>query len=976
MNNFLLQLLCCFVCGGTFTSLRAQSADCLTSVDDLVEQKHYSAAADCYFASAEATDTPDNRATYALAASNYYRRAEVFDSARIALELVTNLPANTSRSVDSMRALAFHTLGLVYYKTDELRKAVAATKMATTIRDGLYENSHADRGRSYYSLGFYYQQLNELDSAETALQESYLNYSQAPQIDTSRLIRTLNTLATVYSYLNDRQLVASSVAQIVALSNQYYRDDPYELGDAYYRSAFAMSDLGLSDLLIEYAGLAADYYHQDGAYEWEGEALNVLASGYLEKQEYRTALAIFQRALDLWLNVGYYVPGTAGCYYNMGVCHYKIGEWQAAKQSGLRAIELESKEEEDLGGLSMYHLLVGTSTAQLEEYAAASASFDRSIGLLLDGGDLPPADQIPTDLLLPLANILDDRATFHVLSGQLAAANADYQTCFALQDRIRSDLNNTESQRYISERLRPLFERAIALQQQLFINDQDEAHIWEALILAERAKAFSLLAALQTSKSDQPRRERELRRQIAKLERGNNKAALGVAQLELERLLQLASGQEFTPEPLNPQALKNYLTERDLHLLEYLVGEEKSYLFHVTPTGDISMIPLDFDADLAAEIARFRQLIEASAYKEVSLNQEQKKLDLDFKVASLAMRSKVLPPLSPRGEPLPQRLLIIPDNYLAFIPFGALLTQPVADELLNYQTLPYLQRGRQLSFSYSAQYLLELAERESPIPASNLLAFAPTFSGSQSASMVNATRSLTTPNQNQRSLPGLLPLRYNQDEVRQIAEIVPSTDAFLGITARRAVFENLASDYRFLHLSSHALVDADDPNQSFIAFSQQGDSLEVNEMLYLNDLYTLNLNAELAVLSACETSMGRYAPGEGVLSLARAFAQAGAASTLTTLWKVDDEATKELMIKFYAALDAGENKSEAVAAAFAHATASPQFAHPYFWSALTLYGAPDQVNLAGNTHSRWIFFASLALISLLALGGYILHKRK
>jgi CHAT domain-containing protein len=147
-------------------------------------------------------------------------------------------------------------------------------------------------------------------------------------------------------------------------------------------------------------------------------------------------------------------------------------------------------------------------------------------------------------------------------------------------------------------------------------------------------------------------------------------------------------------------------------------------------------------------------------------------------------------------------------------------------------------------------------------------------------------------------------------------------------------------------------------------------------MLYLNDLYALKLNAELAVLSACETSMGRYAPGEGVLSLARAFARAGAASTLTTLWKVDDEATKELMVQFYTALNRGASRSEAVTVTFASATANSTFAHPYFWSALTLYGSPDTLVIATNPNRKNYLVGSLILISVLLVAGLLVRRGK
>lgn len=968
MNKLFCRANWLFLCFALYLPLAAQATDCRVKVDQLIEQEQYAAAANCLLKTAQSAKSALDRADYALTAGTYFQQAEVFDSASLAFQLVINLPASTDRGVDSLRALAYHSLGLVYAKEKKMPRAINAAKKAVAAREKLHPAYHVDRARSLYSLGYYYLELNELDSAELALQESYLHYAKAPQTDTARLIRTLNTLAEVYRDLGDRQLVSSSIAKSTSLAERYYQNDLYELGDAFYRAATSMSNLGLSDQLIAYANQARKYYQQVDDYEWEGEALNVAASGYLEKEDYQTALGLFEQALHQWLKLDFYVPGTAGCYYNIGVCQYKLGKWEAAQKNAQLSIEYD-KNEAATNGLAKGYQLAGMAAAQRGNQEKAAAFFQQSINTLFPNGTIPAVKEVPTDLLILLADVLDDRAICHELTGQLTTALADLQTVFALQDRIRADLNNPASQQYVSKRLRPIFQRAIHLHYQLYQQDQQEQHLWEALVLTERSKAFSLLAALENGSREQPKRERDLRRKIAQLERSGNQAEAGVAQLELQRMLQLTPRNGFEPVPLDITALKKYLNKRQLHLLEYAIGEENNYLILVTPTGKITMFPLQLTADFAQEIAQLRTAIEASAFKEVSLNPNQRDLDENFKVANAKVSSKVLVPFLQHPEVIPTNLLIVPDGLLAFIPFGALLTEPVQSVPLNYQTLPYLQRGRQLSYSYSAQYLLELEERKRPVSPHNLLAFAPTFAGRPAVKANNSSRGAQQLNeQSQRAIPGLLPLRYNQEEVEQIAHIVPATDVYFGPEANRSIFEKTVSNYRLIHLSSHALVDANDPNQSFIAFSQLGDSLEANEVLFLNDLYAIDLAAELAVLSACETSMGQYAPGEGVLSLARAFAQAGAASTLTTLWKVDDEATKELMVRFYAALQQQQTRSAAVTATFERATADATFAHPYFWSALTLYGSPDELALSnGSPISWWWWVGGITAVMLLGL---------
>jgi CHAT domain-containing protein len=183
-----------------------------------------------------------------------------------------------------------------------------------------------------------------------------------------------------------------------------------------------------------------------------------------------------------------------------------------------------------------------------------------------------------------------------------------------------------------------------------------------------------------------------------------------------------------------------------------------------------------------------------------------------------------------------------------------------------------------------------------------------------------------------------------------------------------------------LHLSSHGSVHPRDAQLSFIAFTQSGDSLDREELLYFNDLGHLIIDNELTVLSACETSLGELVTGETTLSFASALATAGARSTVTTLWKVDDGATKELLLTFYRQLLKGDGRSNALSSAQAELRHHADFAHPYYWSGIVLYGKAGPLPKALIERDSWTNQLAISLLGmlLLAAGGGLsyLWRRK
>ncbi len=223
-----------------------------------------------------------------------------------------------------------------------------------------------------------------------------------------------------------------------------------------------------------------------------------------------------------------------------------------------------------------------------------------------------------------------------------------------------------------------------------------------------------------------------------------------------------------------------------------------------------------------------------------------------------------------------------------------------------------------------------------------------------------------------RGTLGALP--WARTEVSTIVEMLGGTPYF-DEDASEANFKANAGRYNILHLATHALVDDTNPMFSKFVFSDTEDSTEDG---YLNtyELYSMDLNAELAVLSACNTGFGKVQRGEGISNLAKGFLHAGCPSVVVSLWQVaDSKSTLSLMSDFYAELAAGKRKDAALRDAKLRYLdqASPVTADPFYWAGFVPVG--NRQPLSGTTsHHLWLLVIGGA--ALIAIGVALQRKRR
>lgn len=380
-------------------------------------------------------------------------------------------------------------------------------------------------------------------------------------------------------------------------------------------------------------------------------------------------------------------------------------------------------------------------------------------------------------------------------------------------------------------------------------------------------------------------------------------------------------------------------------LLEYFAGDSVIYLFAVTANQyEVFSIPKD---DLFNKsIAEFRQHINSGGIKG--------QLDESFSAFTTSagylydiLLKQALTAVS--GNESINQLIIIPDGDLCYVPFDVFLTDMKSGVHGNYNALEYLIKKYSISYGYSAT--LNFIKYNSRAQKLNLLAFAPSYQQPDSVTSVvlGQFRDAVTP------------LRWNEEEVKSLAAKVGG-NYYLSKEATETRFKQDGPDYAIIHFAMHALVDDEEPMNSRFIFSPGRDSAE-DGYLHAFELYNMELNAQIAVLSACNTGYGKLMKGEGIMSLARAFSYAGVPSVVMSHWKVDDKATSTIMQFFYDNLVKGMPKSEALREAKLSylANADPSELHPFYWAAFFSTG-DDSPLIFEKNYSSYVIASSLFLI--------------
>jgi len=400
--------------------------------------------------------------------------------------------------------------------------------------------------------------------------------------------------------------------------------------------------------------------------------------------------------------------------------------------------------------------------------------------------------------------------------------------------------------------------------------------------------------------------------------------------------------------------------KRDQALLEYVITDSVLISFFVSP-DDILVKQCKMNLSIRDDLTTLRQQLTTTNFS-LGVNDAYK----SFVKASSGVYDFFLKPFE--EEIADKKLIIVPDEALAYIPFEILLTGQPEYEEMDYRKLDYLLKKHVVSYSASATLLLHPGKKKQR--GTNLLAFAPIYPGANMEKHnIESSR--------QAYRDELYPLPFTIDEVKAIQTITNAT-IYLNEEANELNFKQTAGNFDILHLAMHTIIDDDNPMYSKLAFSKPLTDSQEDGFLNLTEIYNLNLKARLTVLSSCNSGSGKLKSGEGVMSLARGFMYAGCPNIVMTMWKVDDISGSKIMTGFYSYLKKSYSTEEALRLAKLDylETANSLRAHPFFWSPYMSMGNSSRIYKNGILrHFLTVFMILFVLFVILRKTGLLKSVR-
>ena len=625
--------------------------------------------------------------------------------------------------------------------------------------------------------------------------------------------------------------------------------------------------------------------------------LNALGALYVQTGEYEKALSSLQLALKLARDLATPVP-QATALNNLGELHLRLNQPQPA---------LEFFEQARNTAVSINNL-----RNVWRAYAGLAATYEKL--------------------------------------NQLQQAQANNRLAIEVMEGVRGRLTGEEEKAGFLQDKIAIYKRQIAL----LLADKEPRYA-EVFRYAELARARAFLDLLAEAKvsgeqnidPDLLKRDKELQQKVTQLtaqllkERSQETSKQDKARIaELEKGLGQVDAELGNwlrelrqrnphyaalryPEPVKLEQVQQMLDDKTV-LLSYSLAEPSSVLFAVT-RNDFQVKRLPSDSTLRSRVQKLLKSL---------TDKNQPDPEVYRREASLLSRELLLPVRQMLIGKI--ALVIVPDGALHRLPFQALFMpgRPIQGDL---RQLPYLIKRFDISYSPSASVLAELRNQRREAAPKGFIAFGDPVYDFTPESVITAT--LRSPGGERLNFQRL---EYSRTEVQGIAQLFANDDqqVFLGAAANE---ENVKGSerlrqYRLVHFSTHGYIDETRPRFSGLVLSRTPNNPKSEDgLLSAYEIFKLKLNADLVVLSACDTGLGKEIRGEGLMSLMRAFMYAGTSSVVVSLWNVNDESASDLMVRFYRHLKKdGMTKSEALRQAQLETIQDNGF--PFFWAPFVLVG--------------------------------------
>ncbi|HWS88042.1 MAG TPA: CHAT domain-containing tetratricopeptide repeat protein [Pyrinomonadaceae bacterium] len=872
-------------------------------------------------------------------------------------------------------ALSRLSIGIAYARVDEPRKALEhfgeTLSQARALEDRRLESAaETFLGGMSDLLGEPGKALEHYNRALALSRESGNSPAEAS---------SLNNIGTVYFNLADWQKALDYWSQSLALLRPlgYQQHESVTLRSI----GLAYNMLGEPQEGLRHLEESLKLSRAIGDRNGESTALSNIGNAYYRMGDLTQALDFYNRALEIQRALGNR-GREADTLDRIGSAYAASGQPTKALEYHQQALPLQHaagnprNEAMSLRNLGHAYNLLGQPEKALE-------NFNRALPMFQAVGDL-------NGVGLTLEGI----ARAERALGNLQAAREHAEQAIASIERVRARVTSGQMRSaYLASR-HDAYRFHIDLLMDMHRLKPAEGFDALALEASERARARNLLELLTEAGVDirqgvDPQltaRERELSRQVAaKAQRVTQRntpeqlAALKkeIAQLEADyeqvrgaiRRNSPRYAALVQPEPLKLAEVQRQLLDPDTLLLEYALGDERSYVWAVTKER-LTSRELPKRAEVEAAARRVYELLTARSrpsHKGETAERRRAlaaRADAELPRAAAELSRIVLAPIA--SELGTKRLVIVADGALQYVPF-AMLPEPTPEggSAPGRRAARPLVVGHEVVSLPSASTLaVQRRELQGRRPAQNLLAVLadPVFTDGDGrvAAAARPRAPLTAPKSFEevaalRQLvhlagdgqpegrPNVPRLPYTRREAEQILAASPSRANLAAVdfkASRATATSPELGRYRYVHFATHGYIDSERPGLSALVLSLvDKDGRPQDGFLRANEIYNLSLPAELVVLSACQTGLGKEVRGEGLVGLTRGFMYAGTPRVVVSLWNVNDRATSELMARFYTRmLKGGERPAAALRRAQVEMLEGGRWGSPYYWAAFTLQG--------------------------------------
>ncbi|MHC1778451.1 MAG: CHAT domain-containing protein [Lentimicrobium sp.] len=958
-----------------------------------------------------------------------------FDSSAQVFNKSIELRIESTDQNDTLLAPSYNGLGTIYFFRGDYNSALDNYTQAYTLALKRKNPRDADLARYLQNIGIINAQKGDYAQAEEAMSSSLeiIELNSAPD-DPELANRYLNMgRFMTLEYNVDDALLFFEKAEIILLKKvganhpdlgslyqnmgqAYIHMADYEKALTFFNKALAIASVNLEP---GHPNILSINMNIGYVYEKKGDFTNALkyyelslpedknipaviktysnmASLYNSMKEADLADEYFDKAIDLALMIlGKDHPETGLLFTRYGyflITHDQadrsVEMFRKAYEISLNNYGKKSREaSNNLTHIGNYYLIKNDLENALKHYHEAV------VAIVKDFNNKSLADNPSPQLTEPdryLVNALNGKAeAMSMMGGEINLKNSleTYKLSIKVVEKLRSTYQNDESKLILSDEERKTFLNTVKVSASLYKLTSKKEYLEEAFKYSDKGKSAVLFASLQDIEARQfgkiPDKIQQIEKSL-KLDLGSYNRYIyeerqktqaneekirfwesKVFDLEgrydsLVKVLEKDYPDYYSLKYKEPdvtvESIKRQL-EPGRAVVEYTLTDTIVYIFIIT-RNKFDLITQVIDSSFFRNIQRMRDATGSGDLMSVRMEDY-----VEYSGAAWSLYNTLIGPCSKVMDE--KKLIIIPDSEIGYISFDMLLDASPDGKVMDFRNLSFLIRNYVISYSASAMLQFSSLKPAGKKASRNLLAMAPSYdnlTNLKESGFIDETGKTVY----------LLPIPGVEEEIKGIKKAL-SGNTISGPRATENRFKEIAGDYNILHLAMHTLVNNEKPMLSKLVFYQDKDTIE-DGMLNTYELFGMNLNAGLAVLSACNTGTGKLMKGEGMMNLARGFIYAGVPGIVMTLWSVEDQSSAEIVEKFYEYLEDGMAKDEALRQAKLDLInqGDPLRSHPYYWAAYVTIGDYSPMKFAKPLWSSILF----GLIGILSLSGIFITIRK